>query len=118
VVSQRALAQGQVWWADLPVPVGSGPGYRRPVLVVQANRFNRSTLATVVVVPLSSSVHLADMPGNVLLDQAATGLRRTSVANVSAIVSIDRSLLEELVSQIDARTLELVLAGIDILLGR
>jgi mRNA interferase MazF len=88
------------------------------VLVVQANRFNRSTLATVVVVPLTSRVQLADMPGNVLLQQAATGLPRASVANVSAIVSIDRSLLDELVNQVDARTLDLVLAGIDILLGR
>ena len=117
-MSQRALAQGQVWWADLPMPVGSVPRFRRPVLVVQANRFNRSTLGTVVVVPLTSNLHLADMPGNVLLEQTVTGLPRTSVANVSAIVSIDRSLLDELVSQVNSRTLDLVLVGIDILLGR
>ena len=117
-MSQRALAQGQVWWADLPMPVGSVPGFRRPVLVVQANRFNRSTVATVVVVPLAGNLHLADMPGNVLLEQTVTGLPRTSVANVLAIVSIDRSLLDELVSQVNSRTLDLVLVGIDILLGR
>jgi mRNA interferase MazF len=118
VVSTAALAQGQVWWADLPTPVGSAPGFRRPVVVVQGNHFNRSRLATVVVVPLSSNLVLADMPGNVLLPQADTGLPRDSVANVTALVSIDRRLLDSLVSHLDQRLLRQVLAGIDVLLGR
>lgn len=117
-MNTAALSQGQFWWADLPQPIGSAPGFRRPVLVVQGNNFNRSSIATVVVVPLTSNLRLAQMPGNVLLSEADTGLPRDSVANVSAIVSIDRDLLDELVGQVDERSFELVLSGIDLVLGR
>jgi mRNA interferase MazF len=107
-----------VWWAELPAPVGSGPGFRRPVLVVQGNAFNRSRIGTVVVVPLTRNLRLAEAPGNVLLTRAATGLPSDSVANVSQIVTIDRELLAELVGQLSTRQLSLVLAGIDLVLGR
>jgi mRNA interferase MazF len=113
-----ALAQGQVWWAALPAPVGSAPRFRRPVLVVQGNAFNRSRIATVVVVPLTRNLRLADAPGNVLFNARDTGLPDDSVANVSQIVTIDRSLLDALVGQIGARHLALVLGGIDVVLGR
>jgi mRNA interferase MazF len=113
-----ALAQGQIWWAELPAPVGSGPGFRRPVLVVQGNAFNRSRIATVVVVPLTRSLRLAEAPGNVLLARSDTGLPGDSVANVSQIVTLDRELLTELVGQLSARHFSLVLAGIDLVLGR
>lgn len=113
-----ALAQGQVWWAELPAPVGSAPGFRRPVLVVQGNAFNRSRIATAVVVPLTRNLRLADAPGNVLFNARDTGLPDDSVANVSQIVTIDRSLLDEIVGRIGARHLALVLAGIDVVLGR
>ena len=112
------LAQGQVWWAELPVPSGSAPGFRRPVLVVQGNAFNRSRIATVVVVPLSSNIRLADAPGNVQLSAAESQLPKASVANVSQIVTVDRSSLTELVSQVSSRYLEQVLTGIDVVLGR
>jgi mRNA interferase MazF len=112
------LAQGQVWWAELPVPVGSAPGFRRPVLVVQGNAFNRSRIATVVVVPLTRNLRLADAPGNVLFNARDTGLPDDSVANVSQIVTIDRGLLDELVGQVGVRHLALVLAGINVVLGR
>jgi mRNA interferase MazF len=112
-----ALIQGQVWWAELPDPTGSGPGFRRPVLVVQGNAFNRSRIATVVVVPLTSNLRLAEAPGNVLLTTGDTGLAKDSVANVSRIVTIDRSLLVELVGHVPARLLALVLGGIDLVLG-
>jgi mRNA interferase MazF len=113
-----ALAQGQVWWAELPAPVGSGPGFRRPVLVVQGNAFNRSRISTVVVVPLTRNLRLADAPGNVLFAAGDTGLPDDSVANVSQIVTIDRELLDEAVGQISDRHIDLVLAGIDVVLGR
>jgi len=74
-VVSGALAQGQVWRAQLPVPVGSGPGFRRPVLVVQGNTFNRSRIATVVVVPLTRNLRLADAPGNVLFKAHETTYR-------------------------------------------
>ena len=113
-----AVAQGQVWWADLPAPTGSGPGFRRPVVVVQGNAFNRSRLSTIVCVPLTSNLRLGDAPGNVVLAAASTGLPRDSVANVSQIVPIDRSLLSEVVGSVSQQQLALVLAGIDLVLGR
>jgi mRNA interferase MazF len=112
------VARGEVWWADLPNPAGSGPGFRRPVVVVQGEAFNRSRIATVVCVPLTSNLRWADAPGNVLLTAPSAGLPRDSVANVSQIVAIDRALLSERVGRLSARQLHLILAGIDIVLGR
>jgi mRNA interferase MazF len=112
------VAQGEIWWADLPDPAGSGPGFRRPVVIVQGDAFNRSRLATVVCIPLTSNLRWAEAPGNVVLFRRATNLPRDSVANVSQIVTIDRTLLTEAVGKLSERQLQLVLAGIDIVLGR
>jgi mRNA interferase MazF len=112
------IRQGQVWWADLPEPTGSGPGYRRPVIVVQGDAFNRSRITTVVCVPLTSNLRLEAAPGNLLLPAGSTGLPRDSVANVSLIVAIDRVLLADLVGQISGSQLSAILSGIDIVLGR
>jgi mRNA interferase MazF len=112
------VSQGDVFWASLPDATGSGPGFRRPVAVVQGDAFNASRLATVVVVPLTSNLRWASAPGNVLLAATRTGLPRDSVANVSQIVAIDRSLLTERVGHLSGDELELVLAGIDLVLGR
>ena len=112
------IGQGDVWWADLAEPRGSEPGYRRPVLVVQGDAFNRSTIATVVVVPLTSNLRWADAPGNVRLPARSTGLPRDSVANVSQIVTLDRTALTDRVGHISSAKLELVLGGIDLVLGR
>ena len=84
-----AVAQGEVWWADSGEPVGSGPGYRRPVLVVQGDAFNRSAIATVVCVPLTSNLKWAGGPGNVVLKVRETRLSKESVANVSQLVALD-----------------------------
>jgi mRNA interferase MazF len=84
-----------VYWANLPEPSGSGPGFRRPVLVVQGDALNRSRLKTVVCVPLTSNIRWADAPGNVMLLARATGLPRDSVANVSQIITLARTLLTE-----------------------
>ena len=112
------IAQGEVWWADLGDPAGSGPGFRRPVVVVQGDAFNASTLRTVVCVALTSNVRWADAPGNVLLPARATGLARPSVANVSQLVTLDRGTLSERAGRLSASSLELVLTGIDVVLGR
>ena len=112
------IAQGEVWWADLGEPVGSEPAYRRPVVVVQCDAFNRSRIATIVCVPLTSNVRWARAPGNVLLAAAATGLPKDSVANVSQIVALDRGALDERVDRLADRDLALVLSGIDVVLGR
>jgi len=112
------ISQGDVWWADLGEPVGSEPGFRRPVIVVQGDSFNRSALRTAVAVPLTSNLRWAGAPGNVRLTARATGLPRDSVANVSQIVAVDRSILIERVGRLSPSKLELVLAGIDTVLGR
>jgi len=112
------ISQGDVCWASLDNPVGSSPGFRRPVAVVQGDAFNASRIATVVVIPLTSNVRLAAAPGNVLLAAASTGLPKDSVANVSQIVTVDRSLLTERVWRLADSDLQLLLAGIDLVLGR
>jgi mRNA interferase MazF len=112
------ISEGEVWWADLPVPIGCDAGFRRPVVVVQGDAFNRSAIRTVVSIPLTSSVRWADAPGNVRLSARSTGLRRDSVANVSQIVTLDRSVLTERVGKLSQSKVELILSGIDIVLGR
>ena len=112
------ISQGEVWWADLPPPVGSGPGFRRPVVVVQGDALNRSRIATVVCVPLTSNLRWADAPGNVPLSARLTGLPRDSVANVSQVLTLDRGLLTERVGKLPRAKVELLFAGIDIVLGR
>jgi len=112
------IAQGDVCWADLPDPVGSGPGFRRPVLVVQGDAFNRSRVATVVCVPLTSNLKWAESPGNVRLPARSSGLPKESVANVSQIITLERSVLTERVGRISSKQLELVFSGLDIVLGR
>jgi mRNA interferase MazF len=112
------IAQGHVYWANLPDPTGSGPGFRRPVVVVQGDALNRSRLRTVVCVPLTSNLRWAEAPGNVMLSARATGLPKDSVANVSQIITLDRTLLSREVGKVSKRQLELIVGGIDIVLGR
>jgi len=112
------ISRGEVWWAGLPAPVESGPGFRRPVVVVQGDALNRSRIATVVCVPLTSNLRWANAPGNVTLSARLTGLPKDSVANVSQILTLDRDLLTERVGKLPRAKLELLLAGIDLVLGR
>ena len=112
------ISQGEVWWADIPTPAGSEPGFRRPIVVVQADTLNRSRIATVVCVPLTSNLKWADAPGNVLLGARSTNLSKDSVANVSQIVTLDNFFLTERVGKLSAAKVELVLSGIDVVLGR
>jgi mRNA interferase MazF len=112
------IAQGEVWWADLPDPAGSGPGFRRPVVVVQSDALNRSRIATVICVPLTGNVRWEDAPGNVLLSSRLTGLPRDSVANVSQVLALERELLTERAGKLPRAKLDLILSGTDIVLGR
>lgn len=112
------ISQGEVWWADLPEPSGSEPGFRRPVVVVQGEAFNRSQISTVVCVPLTSNLRWAEAPGNVLLASKVTGLSKESVANVSQLVTLDKSSLTDRAGKLSKAKLDLVLFGIDVVLGR
>ena len=111
------ISQGELWWAELDEPLGSAPGLRRPVVVVQCDALNQSKIATVCV-PLTSNLKWANAPGNVSLTSSSTGLPKDAVANVSLIVALDKQQLTERIGRITRRQLDLILAGIDIVLGR
>ena len=113
-----SIGRGEIWWADLSEPVGSAPAYRRPVVIVQGDRINQSQISTAVCVPLTSNLQWADAPGKVLLEASATGLSKDSVANVSQIFSLNRQSRTERVGKLPTQKLELILAGIDIILGK
>lgn len=89
------MYRGEIWWANLPEPVGSEPGYRRPVLIIQDDMFTQSRIRTVIVVIITSNTQLAEAPGNVLLPREASGLPKDSVANVSQILTLDKAFLVE-----------------------
>lgn len=106
------MERGDVWWATLPPPVGSGPGGRRPVVIVQSNRFTHTRLGTVIVVPVSSNTALANARGNVLLPSHLSGLKRDSVANVSQVVAVDKSLLTDFVQPLSDALMEQIDNGL------
>lgn len=111
------MQRGDIWWASLPEPSGSGPGYRRPVLVVQADDFNRSRISTVVVAVLTSNLALAQAPGNVLAKARRTGLPRDSVVNVSQLLTVDKRLLSEKIRALDSVSMAEVDDGLRLVLA-
>lgn len=110
------IRRGEIWWADLGETVGSGPGDRRPVLVVQADSFNRSRLATTIVVALTANVRLVDAPGNVLLPARITELPKDSVANVSQLITLDQDVLTERIGRLTPSLLRQVEEGLRLVL--
>ena len=112
------ISQGEVWWASLPSPTGSGPGFRRPVVVVQGDPLNRSRLATVVCLPLTSNLQWAEAPGHVRLSARSTNLPKDSVAKASQIVALDKVLLTDRVGRLSRAKIDLLLTSIDVVLGR
>ena len=111
------IRRGEIWWAKLPKPVGSGPGYRRPVVIVQADEFNASKIQTIIAVPLTSNQQLALSPGNVLLSRKTTGLTKRSVANVSQIITLDKSLLTKKVNMLSRSQFARIEAGLRLVLS-
>jgi len=109
--------RGEIWWADLGEPMGSEPSLRRPVLIMQDNQYNRSRIATVIVLSITSNTRLADMPGNILLDKEDSGLPKESVINVSQIVTIDKTCLENKVGSVSQTVMEEVDYGLGLVLG-
>ena len=110
------INRGDIWWANLPLPVGSEPGYRRPVLVVQDDGFNRSQIQTVIAVILTSNLNLSQAPGNVYLPRNQTDLPKDSVANVSQIVTIDKAFLTEKITGLDEALMERIDEGLRLVL--
>jgi mRNA interferase MazF len=111
------IRQGDVCWLSFGLPQGSAPGGRRPALVVQHDRFNRSAIATTVVVAITSTARLGDMPGNVRLRRGEAGLPRPSVVNVSQIRTIDRTQLGARIGSVSATRMTEILRGLSLLLG-
>ncbi|HLL82601.1 MAG TPA: type II toxin-antitoxin system PemK/MazF family toxin [Longimicrobium sp.] len=111
------VRRGDVWWADLDEPRGSEPGYRRAVIIVQDDLFNRSRISTVVAVMLTSNLRLVDAPGNVLVPGRSVGLAKDSVANVSQVMTIDREFLDEKIGRVPVRVMAAVDAGLKLVLG-
>lgn len=111
------MRRGEIWWADLPEPRGSEPAFRRPVLIVQDNAFNRSVINTVVVAAITSNVFLANAPGNVRLAKRNTKLGKESVVNVSQIITLDKNFLNEKVGKLPAKLQEEVDEGLKLILA-
>ena len=113
MVAQR----GQIWWADLGEPRGSGPGYRRPIIVIQANSFNKTNLSTVIVAIVTSNLDLGDMPGNVRLTTGTTGLDNDSVVNITQLLTVDRADLVEYVGSVSDRKMDQIDRGLRLVLS-
>ena len=111
------MRRGEIWWASLPEPQGSGPGYRRPVIVIQSDPFNESRINTVIVAVITSNLHLAAAPGNVSLNSDESGLPKDSVVNVSQVLTVDKSFLTEQSGTLSEDVMATVDAGLRLALG-
>ena len=111
------MRRGELWWASLPAPAGSGPGFRCPVLVVQSNPFNESRISTIIVVVVTSNLSLSEAPGNVRLTRSDSGLPKASVANVSQVLTLDRSMLTSKIKALPDRSMSHVDEGLRLVLG-
>ena len=111
------MHRGEIWWASLGEPEGSGPGYRRPVLIVQSDEFNRSRINTVIVAVLTSNIALAQAPGNVLIKARHAGLAKDSVVNVSQVITVDKQRLTEKIKKVEPSTMAEVDDGLRLVLA-
>ena len=111
------MTRGELWWADFGVPFGSEPGYKRPVIIIQNDFFNRSNINTAIVIPLTTNMILADAPGNIILFKNESKLKKDSVITISQIEAIDRQRLIEKISKLDKTILEKIENNIMFVLG-
>ena len=111
------MERGEIWWASLNSPKGSEPGFRRPVLIVQSDAFNRSRIRTVIAVVVTSNLHLANAPGNVKLSTKQSQLPKPSVVNVSQVVTLDKAFLNSRAGRLDEKTMRSVDAGLRLVLS-
>jgi len=111
------MQRGEIWWADLPSPKGSGPGRRRPVLIVQADSFNASRIQTVIAAVITSNIDLAAAPGNLYLRKKDSSLPKDSVVNVSQLITVDKAFLTERVGRLTKRRSGVLDEGLRLVLG-
>jgi mRNA interferase MazF len=111
------VRRGEIWWASLPEPSGSMPGFRRPIVIVQSNDFNHSPIRTVLAAVVTSNLRLADAPGNVLLAAKGTGLSKDSVVNISQLITVNKSFLTEKIGRLTAKQMQEVDAGLRLVLA-
>jgi mRNA interferase MazF len=111
------IKRGEIWWADLPAPTGSSPGFRRPVLIVQSDSFNKTNLNTSIVALITTNLDLGEMKGNVLLKKNQSDLPKDSVLNVTQIFTIDKRLLIEYVGTVSERKMEQIEKGLRLILS-
>jgi mRNA interferase MazF len=111
------MKRGDIWWASLTPPDGAGPGFRRPVLIVQANSFNESQISTVLVAVITSNLALAQAPGNVRISKSDSGLSKASVVNVSQVLTIDRQFLTDRIGALPGRKMNSVNQGLKLVLS-
>jgi mRNA interferase MazF len=111
------IVRGERWWATLPALVASEPGYRRPLLIIQSNDFNKSRIKTIIEAVITSNLRMANAPGNVLLSKQESGLPRNSVVNVSQLITVDKSFFSEKAGSVNALKLKEVEAGIRLVLS-
>ncbi len=109
------IDQGDVFWIDLGIPIGSAPGYRHPYAVIQNNSFNHGNINTVLGCTLTSNLRRAGVPGNVLLDPGEANLPKQSVVVVSQLLTVDKSELEEYIGTLSANRVRQILDGIKLL---
>jgi mRNA interferase MazF len=110
------IKRGEIWWAELPEPAGSGPGYKRPLIIVQSNDFNNSNINTIIAAVITTNIHLADAPGNVLLSEKKSKLPKKSVVNISQLITVDKSFLTEKVHTLSNKVMEQIDNGIRLVL--
>lgn len=111
------MKRNEIWWASLPDTVGSSPGYRRPILVIQSDAFNSSNINTIIVLAITSNLKLANAPGNVFINKKQSGLPRDSVINVSQVLTIDKSFLSEFIATLTPKTMRQVEEGMRLVLS-
>ena len=110
------INQGDIYWIELDEPECSEPGYKHPHVIVQNNLFNRSTIKTVLVCPLTTNIKRASAPGNVLLGKKESNLPKESVVNVSQVFTVDKTQLDEYVGTLSSKRMTEILNGIKLVL--
>jgi len=110
------IKRGEIWWAELPEPVGSEPGCKRPLVIIQSNEFNNSNINTIIAAVITTNIHLAAAPGNILLPAKKSKLPKKSVVNISQLITINKSFLTEKVHTLSNKVMEQIDNGIKMVL--